>query len=609
MELGFLNKPVSKNCEKIEDICANIGIFNTIYASNIINTNNNPVLLLETAFPVAGDGSSLSPVTLAQPSAPCRILFWNGSTWNHNVPSGITEVTIGDITNGANFATIQEAFTLGCNFVRVITSMIEPAILTLPTNAIIYVDPGVTLTLATGQMDVTNRSLTFMGNASLSSSTVILNGTLLGDVNTYIYFYNCRCVNNNTGPITASTTNNFGHYQATGTTFVASNALNSLFGDGSNAIINLVLTTCVIEGGGANSELFLASVQPSSLVKINGLTIDGTWRVSPGILATINSLDYMIDNVLIRGLGSTALIPFLWEIRTSGMMSQFQQSSGTFVQMNIISGIQQLNNINIHHMQYTSSGGPSKLSNVICGGYMYINSGPPVMGIQLQNIQLGEDSYFQNIRHGEISNLFVNGNFDSGCHDTHFSNCHITGTFGGGGVGPSNANDRCTFRGLHTDTLFALGFDTSFIGGTHRLINVFGGGLAERIAFIGVRCTSLMTVTNGRDQMIDSCSIEALTISSPACSVSNSVIATSVICGPGTRLTNCRVDSGGAGNNIDASASDVQISNCTVGLSAGAVTSTITPIVIGGATATLIVNCKTRTAIAPSATVINCGVF
>jgi len=604
MELGFLQKPVSKNCEKIGDVCANIGIFNTIYTSNIINTGGNPVsAAVETAFPVTGDGSLLTPITFAQPIAPCRTFFWNGSAWNHNIPSGITEVTIGDTANGANFATIQEAFNLGCNFVRVVTSMTEPAVLTLPTNAIIYVDPGVTLTLALGQMNVTNRSLTFMGNASLSSSTIILNGSLLGDANSNIYFYNCRCENATVGPITATSTLHFGNYHAFGTTFVTSNTQYCMFGNATPTTIVLDLVDCIMEGGGGSASEFLTNVTSTLALSINGLTITGTWQLGAVLARTNLPGPWQLNNISVNTIGgSDAANPFFWFMGGGGILQQLKQLAGTnFVHLDVSGDDTQVNNLRIHRLVIDGAFQRMKISNVDCSANISINA---AIGLQMTNVSaVGAVFGPPILQDCDINNLRVSGNLVCSSHDTNYSNCHISGTLDG----TPTANQRCTFRGVHAALLQCLGIHNSFIGGTYANIDI--GLSGESFAFTGVRCSNTMTLNNSR-HMIDSCFIENLDLSpSSLCCVSNSVIRNGLICGNGTIISNCKVDTGGGNNNIELfGASNVQISNCTVGTAVSA-TSTINGIVLPGVGVTLIVNCKTRGVIAASANVINCVTF
>lgn len=566
------------------------------------------VTVITTAFPLTGDGTITTPVTFAAANTPCRTVFWNGTTWNHNVPSGIVEVTIGNNIAGANFQTIQEAFDLGCHFVRVITSITEPSPLVLPFNAIIYVDPGITLTLANGQMDVTGRSLTLLGNGS--SSTIIFGGNLLTDVGSRIYFRDCRCMNASGGPLTDTNTLNFGFFSAFGTTFVTSNTQYCLFGTASINTMSLDLVDCTIEGSGTTASEFLTNVTSTTILQINGLTVSGDWSLG-AVLARTNLVGpWQLNNISVNtNSGSNAANPFVWAMGGGGIMQQMKQFGANFVQLNMNGDNTQVNNLHIHRLVINGVFQGMKISNVECSGDFNIN-GP--IGLQITNLRAVSDAVFPvcvvtNLQNCDINNLRVSGDFECSSDDTNYSNCHISGLLNGANF----ANQRCTFRGVYAQVLICQGIHNSFIGGTYTDINPSGVGLGSNFAFSGVRCSNIMRLNNVF-HVVDSCFIENMDIgASDFCSVSNSVIRNALSCGNGAIISNCKVDTGGGGNDILVSGvSNVQISNCTVGRSNPfSAASTVSGIVLPGPGVTLIINCKTRTPIAPSVNVINCVTF
>ena len=119
---------------------------------------------------------------------------------------------------GANFANVQEAIDLGLRFIRVTDDTTEPAVLTFPSgeSMMIYVDPGVTYTMAAGTMDLSNRSLTLTGNASAASSHFVVNTQFECDTTTTLHFSNCHVTNANNGPINSTTTDVFyNHFACT----------------------------------------------------------------------------------------------------------------------------------------------------------------------------------------------------------------------------------------------------------------------------------------------------------------------------------------------------------------------------------------------------------
>jgi len=580
------------------------------------NVTSVPVVTdVTTSFPLTGNGTAATPVTFAAANAVCRTVFWNGTTWNHNVPSGIVEVTVGSTIAGANFQTIQEALNVNCNFVRVISSVSEPNVLVLPTNTIIYVDPGVTLTLAAGQMDVTGRSLTLLGNASVGSSTIVLSGSLLGDVNSRIYFRDCRCENDSGGALTATSTGNFGMYHGSGTTFVTADTARCLFGDVVPTIIDLDIVDCIVEGGGGSASEFLANLTSNSILRINGLTISGSWSVGATLARTDIFPGWQVTNISVVGTGSDAANPFIWIMGAGGMMQQLKQLPGTaFVQVSMTGDDTQVNNLSIHRLVIDGPFQRMKIANVDCSGDFYFNR--PI-GLQMNNVRAVSDPVgliceVRNLQSCDINNLQVTGQFDCAADDTNYSNCHISGI-----LGTNFANNRCTFRGVYAELLVCQGIHNSYIGGAYTDINTSGIGLGSHFAFTGIRVNNTMTLSN-QFHVIDNCFIENLDMgTSDFCSVSNSVIRNILICANDCIISNCKVDTGGAGNNIDVnSRNNVQISNCTVGrpILVSSNPSTITGIIaqpVGPAVpgATLIVNCKTRTAITASVNVINCVTY
>lgn len=328
----------------LRNLCATEGNFDTIITNTIITNNIQPpgVATVITSFPNTGDGSVGNPITFAPASRPCQTFFWDGAAWRHNRNSGITEVTIGDIATGANFATAQEAIDLGCFFIRVVDNISEPFPLNIPVNGnvMIYIDPGINYRLAAGVMNVDSRSLTIRGSASAASSTIILQGQWNLDDLSRIYFYDCRVINATGGSMITTTSSSYGIIEANQSSFVAANAAPGLFGEAvANITRRLFLRNCTLEGTGINcGNLITSSAFTPSTIMLQGLRIIGDLAVGAPIANTIVSKS-VLNGILISAKNSSQGTPFTWLV--NGVVNNFRQDNDdvpTFVQLQIPNG-------------------------------------------------------------------------------------------------------------------------------------------------------------------------------------------------------------------------------------------------------------------------------
>lgn len=331
--IGSPNPSLLQDCVNPFAVCAENGVFNTLYANNII-VNNLPIV---SEFPVTGDGSVSDPITFAASQRPCQTFFWNGTAWLHNRNPGIVEVTIGNTATGANFNTIQEAFNMGCNFVRITDDVNEPIPLVLPGNAVIYVDPGITLTLAPGQMDVSGRSLTILGNASSASSNVVLQGNLLCTSATTCYFQNCYIQNLIAGgrSIIVTTSNSYGTFSFNNCSFRVADSNPSFLGENTGGdSIELRIENCVTRGGGANCQHVIGDFTDTSLIFINGFFMYND-AAANGTVANTASNNTQLSNIQILSRGSDDANPFSWT--TGGQVTNFEQARDGSVFLELVS--------------------------------------------------------------------------------------------------------------------------------------------------------------------------------------------------------------------------------------------------------------------------------
>lgn len=104
---------------------------------------------------------------------------------------GITDCTIG-ISQNATYPNLLAAFQDGCKFVRVIDTFTDNSIIpngTVPSDSMIYVDPGITYTF-TGTIDMSDRKLTIRGSGC--NSIMEIDNTFTSDSNTVLSILNIK---------------------------------------------------------------------------------------------------------------------------------------------------------------------------------------------------------------------------------------------------------------------------------------------------------------------------------------------------------------------------------------------------------------------------------
>jgi len=135
-------------------------------------TGPQPIVITGGVF--TGDGTLANPVTIKN-AMPCQTLQFLGGDWVFTDPPSETVIVVGPTQV---FTNVQAALTAGCSFIRVIenTTDIE---LTLNTNSLVYIDPGVTWTLSgAAPVSIAGKSFTVRGCNPISSNFVVTNTSL-----------------------------------------------------------------------------------------------------------------------------------------------------------------------------------------------------------------------------------------------------------------------------------------------------------------------------------------------------------------------------------------------------------------------------------------------
>jgi hypothetical protein len=552
-----------------------------------------------TNFPVTGDGTPSDPITFAPAPACGRTFFWNGTVWQQSRNTGITEVTVGNTATGANYSTIQAA--LACSsFIRVVDNTTEPLPLVVSNqNIMIYVDPGVNLTLSDIIADRT--SLTFRGSASQSSSLITFRSSIQCDANTRLYFYDCRVINAAGKSLIITNTANYGYVEAYHSNFVAANTINSLFGEGKSETIVLELQDCAIESGGDGCQYFIGTSRANqSIIHIRGLNVLRTVFANKAVLADTNVNECILSDINIFAAGDPN-VPYEWF--TSGMVTNFKQATGaSSVNLRFTGNTVDASNLyvslftvastatNINNVQTTSistitlSTPETILSNAVFNGTLAVTGDNCKItnmacvrlfvtgtGCALNNVRTSASTDISNLDDTVLTNVFSPGGFSiNACGTCCFSNCS------GGGFtlisSSSNTFTNCVATGL--SSLDSGSSNNTFTGGQYGQVSVIDG---NQNSFSNMNCSGGIILSG--------------TQTSPRCII-----------------TGCRV-AGATGIDVNSN-TDVVITNCIVGQAGGgAITITNIVGVVPGPLCTLISNCKTEIAIAASTAVVNCSTF
>lgn len=581
-----------------------------------------------TSFPNTGDGSASNPVTFAPATSCNRTFFYDGLNWQHKRNSGITEVTVGNTATGAAFATLQDA--LNCSpFVRVVDN-VTAGVLSVSTNTLIYVDPGVTLTL-TEPISITDTSLTLRGSASIQSSNITFsgNGTLLCNANTRLYFFDCRVVNMRTSSIIETTTGNYGVLKAYHSLFRPGDASEALFGEGGSEIIFLELQDCVVEGPGDGCNTFIAPMDPNaSIVHIRGLSIIGRFQ-NPGRLADTSVNECILSDINVLSPGSSPGNPYSW--LTSGVITNFKQALGaTFVSLELTGSIVSVVNAYIDSFSIASNNTTLNNIQTTTLGTISLATDNTILsnGIFARSLSVDRDNC--KVSNCLCARLTVNRNFakleniqcTASASLTSAQNCVLTNVEAAGGFSLAGASfnsfSNCYFPG--SAPIDSTSSNNVFVGGVYGKVTIDG----RENTFTGVNFTSTFTVgSTGVSTQASNCRVDQVSWDGSDGVLTNleansSITLSVATLAPRCIITGCRTGLNGLiSGDIDVNLNrDVIISNCLVGLPGSGFLSNIINIIPSVAVppavtplATMITNCKTRVAIAASTANLNCGIF
>lgn len=275
--------------------------------------------------PIGGDGSPQNPVTLLPPTPPdCEhSWYWNPTIndWSSKyIPSPYT-TTVGDVSAGAMFSSVTQAFAYGCHFVRVTNNTTENFIVFPPTiTAIIYIDPGVTYNLLSSTnlngsgLSIRGGNLTQGFGSTLSydgptNSQAFSNGQLTID-NCHIFCSSNSGTYFNTGNAGVTVISNCSILIPGGIT----GGFINLAGLSERIFLNdlLINAQSTTAGASPNSIITTANTTTGSLVMNNISTLGGvvfnltnTGTINNSNLITgfnINSLDNLLQ-VFVDGTG------------------------------------------------------------------------------------------------------------------------------------------------------------------------------------------------------------------------------------------------------------------------------------------------------------------
>ncbi len=432
-----------------------------------------------TEFPITGTGASGDCIRIASSPINCAQLSWNGpnatipNSWIITRPPAWTEVTVGP-TQG-QYPTLAAAFTDGCPFVRVLETYIDMSVWSLPglgiTHALIYVDPGIQLTLdPAGPLNITNSNLILRGSGF--SSTIIQSpgagSPFINDDTTILTILNIT-IRVASPFITGIVLRFF----ATDSFFALPNTAAGVIDLSTNT--NLVtFDQCTFFGGGNMSVILRGSTNAQVIMSDSTLedtfstgTIAGTDIALelPGTGTQINGLVYNLAAGLITfSLGGT-----ISDVNDAGA------NLGT-VSLDLPTNDAKLTNINVETSSVTGDrvhlancrvvgaftvavgGNDAMVDNVTVGGDFGVDGGR----IICNNVRVtGDLNFTSSFPGGEFQQMVVGGDVNATAtimRDVRFANCRIAGAFNG----PTGAFTHTDNFIIGCDITAALSLDGSY---------------------------------------------------------------------------------------------------------------------------------------------------
>lgn len=274
------------------NFAAKAGTVCNLCVSNLTVTNtittpagNNQICTL---YPLIGDGTTTNCVDITPGFCGSILQNINGA-WGVYRSPGITEITVGGGGNGvppgANFPDVASALgsslATNCRFIRITDDTTDgPTTLNLPSNTLIYIDPGVTWTVL-GNIQM-NGDFVLLGNQSFPSSRVIFGGTpfiapayIIGNGNLivrHLHFQHAPQTNPNELLVDPSIPSQFFDVVVE-----LGNTQGGFLSDASTAFANMTLDHVTLIGGGPLCSGAITIGQAISRFASHMLTIQGTF--------------------------------------------------------------------------------------------------------------------------------------------------------------------------------------------------------------------------------------------------------------------------------------------------------------------------------------------
>lgn len=307
-----------------------------------------------------------------EPGFCSSILQFVSGAWGIYRSPGITEITVGGL--GSNFLTVADAFSLGpsgvtCRFVRITDNVTEPG-LVLPTDTLIYIDPGVTWTV-TGPLTMSG-NFVLIGNNSQPSSTFSYGG------------FAGPCIQG-TGSLFIENLHIVHLPQAAGgeilvsvsipaviknVTVSLSNTVNGFVSDTAGPITQCTLDHVWLIGESVTCNLPINIQNAASNVRINMLQVSGTFLPNGNLTSTA-------PNIVWQGVRNDTSSSMIY--RLSGEAIDFQDiSNNCTVELSANTLFSQAR-INTAR----PVGNNTALSNIICENFNFQSS---VSGLSVANL-------------------------------------------------------------------------------------------------------------------------------------------------------------------------------------------------------------------------------
>jgi hypothetical protein len=494
--------------------------------------------------PLAGTGLLGDCVRIAPGSFPCEQLQFDGLGWLPLASPSWTPATVGPVGTNAMFNTLLEAFTAGCNFVRVIESLSDSSVWSLPalglTNAMVYIDPGVTLELfgqTPGSLDIRGagglRHFLLRGSGPSSilrlSPPAGVGSIFLTDGGSLVKSVNLR----------------IDHPAGTGT-----------FLDDTAGLLAAQFVDCamVLGSGGAMGTPFLI-LSRNEVVEFHQCSFTGLGTMVQIVVGNangnVNFTDCLVEGVFANGVGALAAISLpsnnnrmdgVWYRLTSdatfslgGVLSDInaRASNISALRIELVTDGMQLNNINV------STFLPGAASNINMNNVSVSGFDVDGAGWNCSNLQLTGALTISGPG-ANLTNLNVAGGVTVGSSDNTISNVQTTSFTVGVG------SDNNEIRGIQASTFVAVAGNTNDIDGLNIGTSLTLTGFANNLSNLQVGTTTTVSALGNSLDNLETAGLVTIAASQ-------------------TKLTNANIAIGGTSLDVlsGGALTDIQIDNIT----------------------------------------------